>query len=259
MASLKVVTLNIWNYNEPWLERRELLANELIELSPDVIGFQEIRDDQEQNVDGLDQAAQFAQLLEGYEYIFQPAMHYPSEHPSCEGVAIFSRLPVRSHDYIKLSRTDDYDDHHKRVLLHAELEGPGCVVDFYVTHFSLSSVSRKLQAQEVLEYVGQTAKGDLTIVAGDFNDSPESATYALLTGEGGFEDLWVATQGEAEGGTWPSDEPVERIDYIFCRPALSELPAGTRCEVTQLVTKAGPGGLMGTDHRGLMAHFELPG
>ncbi len=257
MPQLKLATQNIWNYNEPWLKRREILAEELRRAAPDLIGFQEIRDDPAHNVDGKDQAAQLAELLPGYEYVFQPGMHYPTDPPSCEGLAIFSRFPFEHTSYLMLSRTDDHDDHHQRLVLHAEVATPLGKVHFFVTHFSLSERTRKLQARELLDFVVETAGDELAVAAGDFNQWPDSPGYAILTqGEPRLDDVWVALRGEEEGGTWPSDEPMERIDYIFCKPSVAELSKRFELSIEQLLENPARDGVLGSDHRGLMVTFK---
>ena len=42
LEKLRVATLNIWNKSGPWAERLPLLRKQLSELSPDVVGLQEV-------------------------------------------------------------------------------------------------------------------------------------------------------------------------------------------------------------------------
>ena len=42
MEKLRVATLNIWNKSGPWAERLPLIRKQLMELSPDVLGLQEV-------------------------------------------------------------------------------------------------------------------------------------------------------------------------------------------------------------------------
>jgi endonuclease/exonuclease/phosphatase family metal-dependent hydrolase len=57
--------------------------------------------------------------------------------------------------------------------------------------------------------------GRMTIVAGDFNATPQSETYKRMVA-GGFSDAWERI-GVGDGFTIPSENPRSRIDYVFYR------------------------------------------
>ena len=42
LEKLRVATLNIWNKAGPWAERLPLIRKQVIDLSPDVLGLQEV-------------------------------------------------------------------------------------------------------------------------------------------------------------------------------------------------------------------------
>jgi len=81
-----------------------------------------------------------------------------------------------------------------------------------VTHLdenSDASAVRMEQVRALLKEVGTTTPA---IIACDCNATPEAPELKLIT-DSGFGDL--ALQSGGGGNTFPSDTPVERIDYIF--------------------------------------------
>jgi exonuclease III len=64
--TLRILTLNIWNYNDPWPKRRALITETIQKHQPDLIGFQEIRHSGEHDEDGKNQAQQLAECLPDY-------------------------------------------------------------------------------------------------------------------------------------------------------------------------------------------------
>jgi endonuclease/exonuclease/phosphatase family metal-dependent hydrolase len=82
-------------------------------------------------------------------------------------------------------------------------------------HYRLQESTRIL---EIVKRLGATAAP--LVAGGDFNAEPASETYRqLLTG--GLRDAWTEC-GAGDGFTYPADQPVKRIDYLF-------LTAGLRC------------------------------
>ena len=43
MSTIRVLDLNIWNYNEPWPARRDLIVDLISDAQPDIVALQEIR------------------------------------------------------------------------------------------------------------------------------------------------------------------------------------------------------------------------
>ena len=86
-------------------------------VDADIIGFQEVRLEvfhqrqsrsttQRKGFATQPQVSQLAKYLPGFQYVYQPAMLYTDRLPerSEEGLAIFSRYPILSSDYILLYR-----------------------------------------------------------------------------------------------------------------------------------------------------------
>lgn len=99
--------------------------------------------------------------------------------------------------------------------------------------------ARRMQADQVLEWTRDIP--DPMILAGDFNTPPTGHIYGDLTRR--FGDSFREA-GWGWGYTYPSKNPLVRIDYVLHSPHW----AVTRCEV---------GGAPGSDHRPVFAELAL--
>ncbi|NOT71130.1 MAG: endonuclease/exonuclease/phosphatase family protein [Hyphomicrobium sp.] len=93
-----------------------------------------------------------------------------------------------------------------------------------------SDRKRWLQAEatrRILERL-EAEKAPLIAVAGDFNDTPDSAPLAPLLVESGFKDISThkAFNGDAHPGTYGRGAARDKIDYILLSPALFERVTG---------------------------------
>lgn len=224
--------------------RMELLARYIREASPDIIGLQEVRYDS--TLGFAEDHAQINELSSAfpeYQFVFQPASSYFSQdrlpHRDEEGPAIMSRWPIVSSDHILLSRDiSDSDDGHQRLCLHAVVAVPGGhLVDVYVTHLSLSERARNRTAVEIWDFIQATRHGDVQLFLGDLNAEPDTKAIQFFQGEAtlhdgarerrtSMRDVWLELHEEPEPRsgneevrynalTFPSDNPVKRIDLIL--------------------------------------------
>jgi len=246
--SIKVMSFNIWNYNPPWEARRAAIVSAIQAQSPDIIGFQEIQRGIGKDEAGCNQAEQLAARLPGYETIYQPA--HPMPGRGWEGLAIFSRYPIRRGGYTDLSRDpEDPEDRHQRIVLAAEIATPEGVLVCFNTHLSLSRPARSRTAREVVEFVTRFAEGRPLVLIGDFNDLPDSEPIAFLRQH--FTDAWQELHPLEPGYTWHVSQPQRRIDYIFTAGGVHILS----CELA--ACQPGPEGVYPSDHCGLVATIEL--
>ena len=229
-VELRLMSYNIWNYNEPWAERRKLIVDTILEADPDVIGLQEIRDDRRFNPVGQDQARQIAERT-GFDYQYQPAMIYSRDPRSVEGLCIMSRHSIDSTSYVELTKeSGDERDFHQRIVLNGTVSLPLGDFEFFVTHFSLSSAMRIRNAVELLQFVSTFNSHLPKFVVGDFNCTPEDDPIKILKGMnsikdqvamGNFIDVWEETppEGRKTGTNGPYTHGQRRIDFIFMVPS----------------------------------------
>ncbi len=100
----------------------------------------------------------------------------------------------------------------KRGLLGIRLQTNEGPLSILTTHWSLDAQDR-IEGAEVVANRVKDMSGQ-AILCGDFNALPDSPELALLRAETGLDD-----SGAADGRlTFPSDTPVERIDYVLVSP-----------------------------------------
>src|SRR5438128_1377653 len=125
MASLRVVTLNIWNRLGPWEERLAVIREGLRELAPELVGLQEVID-----ANGRTQADEIAEGL-GYQTAYGIANPYGGGVSL--GNAVLSRWPIAETHVFPLP-TGGTDE--KRSMLLARIASPHGKIPFFVTHLN---------------------------------------------------------------------------------------------------------------------------
>lgn len=169
MSVIKILNLNLWNYNN-WVKRKPKIVSFIKKESPDIILFQEVRDDIEFNKKGENQAKQLNKIL-GYSfYAFYPVTDKRKERPEkynhyCfEGTAILSRFPILKIERIKLKKQQE--DRYTCGNLHVRIKADK-LFDLVGVHFSNSDLFSKLH---LIETMNQIRKRKIRpIIAGDFN------------------------------------------------------------------------------------------
>ncbi len=147
----------------------------------------------------------------------------------------------------------------------------GIALDVCVTHLTdrreaIDGVpTRVKQAHELARWLDRDRSAPI-VLAGDFNDVPESATIGAIT-DAGFIDLW-AKSGTGPGFTNDRDDldlesesgsPNQRIDYLFFRlgQASSFEIADVQLFLDRPRVQTDGGWLWGSDHIGVLATIRL--
>lgn len=266
------MTWNLWWRFGPWEVRRKAILEVLREVSPDVLGLQEVWADGAENL-----AESLAEEL-GMHCVYaasttpQRWQRRLDGPPVGEGNAVLSRYPVVDRQVVRLPGTDADD---VRMGVHARLGAPGHEVPFFTTHLSSeidASRTRQAQAAELARFVG-TWRGDgafPAVVTGDMNAWPDSDEVRLLCGyKTGpvvpgqvLMDAWEYADPARAWATWdpanpfvPAGSPRIRIDYV--------LVGAPRAGVGRVldVRRAGDApvdGVWASDHYAVVADLELP-
>lgn len=263
MQTIRLLDLNIWNYNEPWTVRCDLIVDLILDSQPDLVALQEIRYC-DWRLDPRHQADQILAGLPGYRSVWQPAHYWPAGSPKMpgeqqwEGLAILSPHPIVDRAVAHLSRAaDDKTDTFQRIVLGAQVRTPGSPLWLFNTHFPLSSRARARVAVEAAEFVTQTAGRLPFVLTGDLNAQPEEPTIRYLSGReaiGGqtttLIDAWTFRHPDRPGYTYPAWGPQQRIDYVFLSPQI-------RVQTIEVVGQVeGPEITAPSDHCGLFAVLE---
>jgi endonuclease/exonuclease/phosphatase family metal-dependent hydrolase len=221
---LRVVTLNVWNLDGPWRERRTEVVAWLEALEPDIVCLQEIIE----TPDGRNQAQWIADAAGGFHRAYGGRELRPGV---LFGNAILSRWPIDA--------SADHDLPHEpaegevpRLVLHARTRG----LDVFSTHFNWrfhDGALRERQAATLADVVASASAPGAAlppIVGGDFNAEPDSTEMRFLRGLASldgrsvyFQDAWRVAGGRGPGHTWDNrnpfaaaeHEPSRRIDYVL--------------------------------------------
>jgi len=283
VAELRVIralTLNVWNRSGPWPERLRLIRRELAELSPDVVGLQEVMrvlrpGTHEPLSPAHDQAAEIAEGL-GYEIAYAPAADYGNG--LVMGNAVLSRFPLFES---RAERLPDAGTGEHRSLVYALAGTEWGRLPLFVTHLNwrldhgFARLAQAIHVAARVETLAPLTSGFLPpVLMGDFNAAPEADEIRYLTGlsvqngrSSHFADAWVYGGDGSAGITYDprndyarrNREPPRRIDYIFVRGPDAELrgePLATKVVFnTPEPTEGGP--LWPSDHFGVFAEIAV--
>ena len=158
------------------------------------------------------------------------------------GNALLSRWPLGDIGH------HDVSDHRfeQRGLLHVPVHWNGVKVNAIVAHFGLIHSSRLRQVQRLAEFIDASVpRGELLIVAGDFNDWAEKLDAPMRAA--GLNRAIVAGDPAARFNTFPSRMPMFAMDRIYAR--------GLRCRTTSVPRGAAWARM--SDHLPLLAELEL--
>jgi len=240
MSTLTILTQNIWGGFPRWQERRELLADRIAAVAPEIVGLQEVH-----GTLGDSQAHELAERVGGYTVHFAPARSYAAV---AEGVALLVRHDARVHDPLALTLdpSDRFEGTNQRLVLAATIDHPEGPVDVFCTHLSLSRRARTRTAAELIAFVRDVQQKTSSIAAvlvGDLNADPREEAVELI--ESQWTDAWRAARGRKLGGTWPAIMPFRRLDYVFVRGDAVRVDHCRRVPYS------------GSDHLGLLARIRL--
>jgi endonuclease/exonuclease/phosphatase family metal-dependent hydrolase len=245
----RVALLNHQKGMNRWLERRELVVEQLGDLRPDILALNEI-DIELESARWLQRTA-WERLGLSYTLLQQSQVNSLSE---IGGQALLIRFPVIESANLDYRSRD-------RVAQVARIDIGGTPTDVYLTHLQAGEgeeMVRQLQVQRLLRWIGSRDDVEARIVCGDFNAVPDSPSIREMASR--FQNVQsrptastLLTPPEERPPGW---EPLTRcIDYIWVDGPLDVRDSG--------VCFDRPGqndpSLWPSDHLGVWADLELPG
>jgi endonuclease/exonuclease/phosphatase family metal-dependent hydrolase len=264
MNAVRILNLNIWNYNKPWPVRRDLIIDLILDSEPDAVALQEIRY-RDWTIDPRHQGDQILAGLPGYASVWQPAHYWPPEHrdnigeQQWEGLAILSRHPIVDQAVLRLSRApDDPRDGFQRLVLGAQVRTPAGPFWLFDTHYPLSAQARARAAVETYRFVTERAGATPFALTGDLNAEPEDLPVRYLVGSadidgyyGDLIDAWTACHPDRHGHTFSAWRPRKRIDYVLVPPHV------TVREIAVVGSVPDESTVSPSDHCALLADLEI--
>lgn len=203
MASLTVLSYNV--HHCVGMDDRidsERIARVILETNPDLVAIQEV-DRNTGRADGADQMAQLAELT-CMSAAFSRSIDYDGGE--------YGNVILTPHEILGTA-TIQLPGREPRSAIRAEVLVPDVgEVSFIATHLTLIR-DRQWDSIPLLNKLADGApQGNPVILGGDFNTNPESATIGML-----LESWNQAGKGETFK-SYPSETPIEQIDYVFVRP-----------------------------------------
>lgn len=275
MARLRVLTVNVQN-EEGEARRMQVLNQGLRELAPDLVAFQEVA-----HTTGK---RQLQSLLEGtgLKGVHQAEVlrYTPPWADRYGGCAIASRWTPRVVETLDLRLAEAPDV--PWVAMAAVVLVPGAGELLLVGATSSwrldAEAARERQAVALTDLDARHRRPVPTVIAGDFNATPESASVRYLTGLqsiGGrsvhYHDAW-AVAGAGPGYTWTVDNPrgseeIEklvgqpghrrRIDYVFVGSRHAHPEVSCTIQSATLAFDRPVDGVWASDHLGVLVDMEV--
>jgi endonuclease/exonuclease/phosphatase family metal-dependent hydrolase len=238
---LKILTLNL-NYDYagfgPWPERRAQIHALLQTERPNIVALQAVHVSPDR-----DQTEELADACHYHHKLFLAA----TESIPHQGSALLSDIPLSAPWSYALPRQDRDEDPSFRRAIGATFAWQGEVWQFTNAHFSWIA-HQNLRQTQALTAALQAFPGPQCLV-GDFNAAPDAAGIQHPTDSG-----WVDTferQGQGQGLTFPANDSLSRIDYIF----LHDVEAPRIAEVRVVPTD----NQAVSDHRGVILTLRPAG
>ncbi len=199
-SSLRVLSYNV-HHCRGLDEKVDLprIAKIITDCKPDLVALQEI-DNKTRRTGSVDQTQELAQLT-GMHGLFFKAIDFEG---GGYGQAILSKAPLSEPQTVKLPNRSGRE---QRIVGWVTTEIHGQSVRFGTTHLDHADQAIRLeQAQQIAS--GLTALSQPSIIAGDFNASPESKEIAELSKSITF------AKSERPTPSFPAERPTKQIDYI---------------------------------------------
>lgn len=202
---MKIMTFNIQSghrYPDDTIYDLDFCSKVIEKYSPDIVGLNEVHKCENYG----DQVQLLADKL-GYPYCYfgKAIVRFGSQY----GNAFMSKYPIKSAETIIIpdpEETNDYEYFETRCIVKAVVDC-GHDVTFLVSHFGLAKQEKINAVATMCKLLGDNP--EKSVIMGDYNMNPDHEFLAPI-----FDIMQDTAQGK-DLFTFPSDAPVEKIDYIF--------------------------------------------
>lgn len=197
--ALKVVTINILSDLSLWEIRRELLVNQLIDLSPDIITVQEVALPVNPTIWLADQLNLRSLGSDRYEVYLCPKNGSWGRQ---EGIAILSRLSVKTYENLSLCGQGRVA---QKIQIDLDNESV-YIVNVHLFWQPGHSETRRQQIGILIQWLDRTTRNLPVVACGDFNDIPDSEAIRLMKSR--YESAYNLIHCEEPSFTFPTPLPV---------------------------------------------------
>ena len=272
---LRVLAINVWNLaGDP--RRTELINREIRRIAPDLVAFEEVVQTPERN--------QLEELLDGTDLYGTHQLDVTASAPPWidryGGSAVATRWPHRVAEVIDPRLPDAMDVPWATMAVTVPVPEEGELLFISAsTSWRLEAESARERQAVALADLDARHRGPLpTIIAGDFNATPEAASIRYLTGLQSiagrsvhYHDAW-SVAGKGPGYTWNVDNPNgrseidaiirqpnhrRRIDYVFVGSWYAHPKAHCYIESAKLEFDRPIDGIWVSDHYGVSVNLDI--
>ena len=241
---MKIITLNTWGTYGPYQKRWDFFLKELETIDPDLLCLQEVVE---------------PTLPEKIKKIF-PLLYSIESYEA--GLAILSRFPILLEEILKYKSVSLTEREDRRAII-ARLKTGNNEMILANTHLSWKSEDEPTRLAQVKELIGVIKKrGQPALLAGDFNDVPQSSPIQEVKRAGYFDLLELLHPGEQKI-TWDNHNPFiqthsvkfpdRQIDFLFLH---QELLAQHPPQISEIVfNRPNTEGIFPSDHYGIFAEI----
>jgi endonuclease/exonuclease/phosphatase family metal-dependent hydrolase len=250
VVEVTVATLNLFNRMGDWERRAPLVIEQLKELMPDVIAFQEIDLMLDQ---GMSIATQINQrLTERPHYRIKHAAS-PGKRVSYFGIGTMARLEFLEHEILDLMTFDRVA--HRMVFQAGDRQFS--FVNTHLHHPPEAIEERVQQIEYLLGWLDRDQRQLPCVIAGDFNSYTGERSVKIMKDR--FRSSFEVANGHEPEKTWPTPvndwdkSPAGTLDYIYVSPEFEVANAGLAFEKPSIADK----NLYSSDHFGLYARLII--
>ena len=246
MAEVTVATLNLFNRMGDWERRAPLVIDQLEELSPDVIAFQEVDLMLDQ---GMWVARQINQRMKGRPHYRMKHAASPGKRASYHGIGTMSRLEFLEHEVLDLMT---FERIAQRVVLETG-KRKFAFVNTHLHHPPEAQEERVQQLEYLLAWLDRDPRRLPLIVAGDFNSYIDERAVSLMKSL--FRSAFETANGREPEKTWPTPvndfdpAPAGTLYYIYVSDEFEVVKSGLAFEKPSIADE----NLYSSDHLGLYA------
>jgi endonuclease/exonuclease/phosphatase family metal-dependent hydrolase len=272
---LRVSQLNVWN-TEGDARRGDIINRELRRLDPDLIALQEVVQ--------TPAAKQLDRLLTGMDVVCTHQADLQADAPPYAerygGSAVATRWPHRVVETLDLRQPGSVDFPWATLAAVVDIPGAGelLFIGTTVAWRLDAEAARERQVAAIADLDTRHRRDLPTIIAGDFNATPDAASIRFLTGRqslGGrsvhYYDAWDIA-GEGPGHSWIADNPNaardiarivkqpnhrRRLDYVFVGGWDAHPRAHAYVRAAALAFDKPVDGLWPSDHFGVVVDLDI--
>lgn len=273
---LRVFTMNIWNFDGPYAKRQQILRAGIRKLAPDLLAFQEA------GFDG--QRDQVREILDGCGYHIVHQFDKLTSPPCQNGCCLASRWPFELVEVLPMQVTAACGGYpYAAMAVRVAAPEPVGLLLFVCVKPSWElnrERERERQAVALDEMIRRHARRTEfpTVIAGDFDATPDSASIRFLTGKQSLEgksthylDAWQQAGNNSAGYTWTyqngfaaqiidrcirQPRHARRIDYIFLGSP-HDYSRFARLRSGRVVLDKPVAGIWPSDHYALYAEVDV--